>query len=88
MASSAEPAAEGRLTELQILVLEGFFARERAFFLTGGAALVGFHLGHRTTKDLDLFTHDAEAFERGVHPTRRGPYPRIVRSIDLYVAGA
>jgi predicted nucleotidyltransferase len=36
--------------------LTAFFQREHRFFLTGGAALVGFHLGHRDTQDLDLFT--------------------------------
>ena len=35
-----------------------------SLFLTGGAALAGFHLGHRTTDDLDLFTVDPDAFER------------------------
>src|SRR5262249_17466785 len=30
-----------------------------------GAALAGFHLGHRATEDLDLFTADEQAFERG-----------------------
>jgi predicted nucleotidyltransferase component of viral defense system len=48
-------------------VLAAFFARERGFFLTGGAALVGFHLRHRNTTDLDLFTLDDAAFERGRH---------------------
>lgn len=28
---------------------------EPAFTLTGGGALAGVHLGHRTTRDLDLF---------------------------------
>jgi hypothetical protein len=36
--------------------LREFFARERRFVLSGGGALVGFHLMHRTSKDLDLFT--------------------------------
>jgi predicted nucleotidyltransferase len=45
-----------RLTQLQRDVLQKFFAREERFFLTGGAALAGFHLGHRETDDLDLFT--------------------------------
>ncbi len=45
-----------RLTQLQRDVLREFFAREQRFFLTGGAALAGFHLGHRETDDLDLFT--------------------------------
>ncbi|HMU33746.1 MAG TPA: nucleotidyl transferase AbiEii/AbiGii toxin family protein [Pyrinomonadaceae bacterium] len=33
-----------------------FFARENSFYLSGGAALVGFYFGHRETHDLDLFT--------------------------------
>jgi len=45
-----------RLDRLQREVLAAFFAREGRFFLTGGAALVGYYLGHRTTHDLDLFT--------------------------------
>lgn len=45
-----------RLTKLQSEVLQAFFERERGFYLTGGAALAGFHLGHRETHDLDLFT--------------------------------
>jgi hypothetical protein len=53
------------LTALQRDVLRAFFARERGFFLTGGGALAGYHLGHRTTDDLDLFTDDPAAFERG-----------------------
>jgi hypothetical protein len=45
-----------RLTPFQKEVLEGFFEREKGFYLTGGAALAGFYLGHRETHDLDLFT--------------------------------
>jgi hypothetical protein len=41
---------------LQQDFLRAFFQREDRFFLTGGAALVGFHLGHRETHDLGLFT--------------------------------
>lgn len=44
-----------RLTPLQRELLEEFFARERHFVLTGGAALAGFYLDHRGTEDLDLF---------------------------------
>jgi hypothetical protein len=61
MASSAP----SKLTALQRDVLDAFFQRERGFFLTGGAALAGFHLGHRATDDLDLFTPQQAAFERG-----------------------
>lgn len=45
-----------RLTPLQTDVLREFFARTQDFFLTGGAALAGFYVGHRDTLDLDLFT--------------------------------
>ncbi|MFN7948667.1 MAG: nucleotidyl transferase AbiEii/AbiGii toxin family protein [Blastocatellia bacterium] len=48
--------ADSRLTSLQRDFLAAFFGREDRFFLTGGAALAGFHLGHRETHDLDLFT--------------------------------
>jgi hypothetical protein len=58
-------SAPSKLTALQRDVLDAFFQRERGFFLTGGAALAGFHLGHRTTDDLDLFTAQDGAFERG-----------------------
>ena len=45
-----------RLTALQAEVLRAFFSREQRFYLTGGGALAGYHLGHRETHDLDLFT--------------------------------
>lgn len=48
-----------RLTPLQRELLQAFFRQESRFFLTGGAALAGFHLGHRVTLDLDLFTTEA-----------------------------
>jgi hypothetical protein len=54
-----------RLGKLQLDFLQAFFSRERRFFLTGGAALAGFHLGHRETFDLALFTLE-DAVEEGV----------------------
>lgn len=48
------------LNNLQHDFLREFFARENHFFLTGGAALVGFYFGHRKTEDLDLFTLENE----------------------------
>lgn len=48
--------ATNQLSALQEDFLCAFFQREDRFFLTGGAALVGFYLGHRETHDLDLFT--------------------------------
>lgn len=49
-----------RLSDLQNDFLREFFARENRFFLSGGAALVGFYFGHRETLDLDLFTLEDE----------------------------
>ena len=49
-------APASRLTPFQREVLGAFFERAKGFYLTGGAALAGFHLGHRETHDLDLFT--------------------------------
>jgi Nucleotidyl transferase AbiEii toxin, Type IV TA system len=46
----------GRLTPLQAEILDSFFTLESRFYLTGGGALAGFHLRHRETHDLDLFT--------------------------------
>jgi hypothetical protein len=53
------------LDNFQREILTAFFEREDRFFLTGGAALAGFYLGHRETKDLDLFTTD-DHLEEGV----------------------
>jgi Nucleotidyl transferase AbiEii toxin, Type IV TA system len=36
-------------------ILEALAGVEPRFVLSGGAALAGVHLGHRTTRDLDLF---------------------------------
>ena len=48
------------LTPLQASVLESFFATAagQQFYLTGGTALAAFHLHHRASVDLDLFTLD------------------------------
>lgn len=48
------------LTPLQASVLQHFFAVEagQKFYLTGGTALAAFHLHHRMSVDLDLFTLD------------------------------
>src|SRR5215218_5408254 len=44
-----------RLSGLQWCILGILSGMEPPWTLTGGAALVGIHLKHRTTKDLDLF---------------------------------
>ncbi|MCL4395873.1 MAG: nucleotidyl transferase AbiEii/AbiGii toxin family protein [Chloroflexi bacterium] len=53
------------LTPLQRDFLNAFFIRPAAqkFFLTGGTALAAFHLHHRYSEDLDLFTLDWDALE-------------------------
>jgi len=68
------------LTELQGEILRRFFARRDEFFLTGGAALVGFHLGHRETHDLDLFTTNGVATKSNVklRTVTQGPQRTII----------
>lgn len=45
----------GRLSALQVTILSTLAEVQPPWVLVGGAALVGFHLPHRTTRDLDLF---------------------------------
>jgi hypothetical protein len=56
---------DNKLSALQQEILTAFFKRENRFFLTGGAALAGFYLGHRETHDLDLFTQ-SDALDDGI----------------------
>jgi predicted nucleotidyltransferase component of viral defense system len=56
--------ADSKLSTFQKEFLDAFFRHEDRFFLTGGAALAGFHLGHRSTHDLDLFTL-SDALDQG-----------------------
>ena len=56
-----DPARPEILTPLQRTVLDAVFAEEafaQSFYLTGGTALAAFHLFHRYSDDLDLFTND------------------------------
>lgn len=69
VSNSLPGAAEGMLTPLQAAFLDRFFATEIGplFFLTGGTALAAFHLHHRVSVDIDLFTLDDLALrEAGV----------------------
>ncbi len=50
----------GRLNDLQWRVLAALTAIDPPFTLTGGGALAGVHLRHRTTRDLDLFWRDRD----------------------------
>jgi predicted nucleotidyltransferase component of viral defense system len=56
------------LTARQSLLLREFFSdpgTPPSFYLTGGTALSAFHLHHRWSDDLDLFTLVEADFERG-----------------------
>lgn len=57
--------AQSQLSPLQEEILGAFFQREPRYFLSGGAALAGFHLKHRRTADLDLFTTDETLLDAG-----------------------
>jgi hypothetical protein len=52
-----------RLSPLQRQVLVLLAPMSPRWTLTGGAALAGFHCGHRTTRDLDLFWHGSRALD-------------------------
>lgn len=52
--------AKSGLSDLQKDFLREFFRRENRFFLSGGAALVGFYFGHRETRELAFFTLEDE----------------------------
>ncbi len=59
-----------KLTALQWRILTVLAGIEPEWTLTGGGALAGFYLKHRTTKDLDLFWHGQDHL---------GDLPREVR---------
>lgn len=54
---------KGSLSALQRAVLEVLAPSDPPWTLTGGGALVEFHLGHRSTRDLDLFLHGRATLE-------------------------
>jgi predicted nucleotidyltransferase component of viral defense system len=53
------------LTPAQEQLIRAFFAHAEGFFLTGGSALAGYYLHHRTSADLDFFTASDETFRHG-----------------------
>jgi hypothetical protein len=59
----------GRLDELQKRILAALADVEPPFTLSGGGALAGVYLGHRVTRDLDLFWREQ---------TELGDLPRTV----------
>lgn len=65
------------LTPLQGRVLDALGGEPHELFLSGGAALGGFHLHHRSTLDLDLFTTVPEAMSWAA-----GWSDRLSRALD------
>ena len=55
-----------RLTPLQRRILRALTPLDPSWTLTGGGALAGVYLGHRTTRDLDLFWRERAALGRTV----------------------
>ncbi len=54
---------ESRLSPIQRRVIDVLAGFEPRWTLTGGGALAGFHLGHRDTRDLDLFFHGRRSLD-------------------------
>jgi hypothetical protein len=52
-----------QLTPIQREALRVLAGMEPRWTLTGGGALCGYHLGHRQTRDLDLFFHGRETLD-------------------------
>jgi predicted nucleotidyltransferase component of viral defense system len=71
-----------RLTAFQREILDAFFREETGWFLTGGAALASYHLGHRETHDLDLFATDdrMDSAERSLERIAARIGARVVRT--------
>jgi len=72
-------------TPLQSEFLAHFFATDTGqdFFLTGGTALAAFHLHHRVSVDLDLFTLDDLALREG-----EVLVPQLAADLKCHVARA
>ncbi|MBI2377402.1 MAG: hypothetical protein HYV07_25600 [Deltaproteobacteria bacterium] len=66
------------LTPLQRELITGFFESEDQLWLTGGAALAGFHLGRRETHDLDFFGPAGTDLEDAAR--RIGSVARLLRA--------
>jgi len=54
---------QGSLSPLQVRILRDLAGMSPPWTLTGGGALAGFHTGHRTTRDLDLFWRNRARLE-------------------------
>jgi hypothetical protein len=61
----------GRLSALQVRVLQQLAGLQPPWTLTGGGALAGFRTQHRDTRDLDLFFRDQQVLGEIVHDVRQ-----------------
>jgi hypothetical protein len=64
--------SDSQFSSLQRRILTILASQQPRWTLTGGAALVGFHLGHRETRDLDLFRHGLARLP-ALEPTEAAP---------------
>lgn len=64
MPGGAKMMAADRLTPLQRRILRVLAVLDPPWTLTGGGALAGVHLGHRGTRDLDLFWRELNGLGR------------------------
>ena len=62
--------AADKLTPLQRRILRAVASLDPPWTLTGGGALAGVHLGHRETRDLDLFWREVETLGRSPDEAR------------------
>jgi predicted nucleotidyltransferase component of viral defense system len=79
---------DSRLDEIQRSVLETLGSAVSGWTLSGGAALAGFHLGHRSTRDLDLFWHGRSSLDRIGEEVRHELESREFRVTVLQAAPA
>ena len=77
----------GKLSALQLRVLELLSALAPPWTLSGGGALAGFHLKHRTTRDLDLFWHGLQQLESLPEEVRsRPPHEILVNKLNALLS--
>lgn len=79
--------AAARLSALQWRVLEVLSGLEPRFALTGGSALIGFYLSHRTTRDLDLIWRRRHLLETITDEARAGLRAAGLEVADVQAAG-
>ena len=80
-----KPSSYDQLYPLQDAVMDAVFARRLGFYLTGGTALSRFHLHHRYSDVLDLFTHEINSFGDAVRVVRsdlEGLFDSVVYEVD------